>query len=163
MVEVLVADHPPQLGDGGDLGELAHLVVGPPRCPRRDLVHLIERETAGAEHRHRARELVDAFGDLDDLASHTAGDTEVDREPLRQRVDSGTVPVTIACRPGGQVDQASVLDVQQPGDLSESIFDVDALGPHRHATIVHTFDWAPQLDSRKISLHVGIGAAYEAS
>ncbi len=130
-VEVLVADHSPQLAHRRHECELGDLPVGPRRSLGGDLVDLIERQLAAFECRHQQGELVDPAGDGDDLLGVPRCDTSAQGQPMRDRQEPDAEPAAVAFGGGGDAHQSGVLCVEMPGDLGDEILDV----LRRHASM----------------------------
>ena len=141
VFEVLVTDHPTELAHGGDGRELGHVDGRPMRELGGDFVGLVDRELAACGNvANQHRELVDPSAMVAICLARPGGESDVDRQPVGDRVDPFTEPAAVALGVGGDIDETSVLDVEHSGNVGELILQLELSRRRRHDCIVHTFD-----------------------
>ena len=140
--------HDPQLGDGGQRGDLGEVVVEVGRGLGGD-GRLVDRQRPVGEHGHRGRVGGAGLGQPDDVVRPRRRDAALPRQPVGQRPDAGAVPRPGRRRLGRQLDQLGVQDVELSAHLPQPILDggggcgrddlpgIDAIAVH--PSIVHQF------------------------
>ena len=114
------------MSDREQLGDVAHLVVGPPRCPGGDGGHLVDGEFATPERVEAVGEFVGAAGDGDDLAGSLWCETGSPRQEELGGVGSLADPQRfVGQHRDGEIDQPSVLGIEVAGDLVQRSVEVE--------------------------------------